>query len=149
LVAKVSGASAWHNWALTVLIGVSVAMFGTIAWTITQIDLTLAEITLITGLLINVTGILLGLTGLSPFSKTVERMKIQVSLAITCLLWLLAVVMVAQTSGPPTTISNATLRYFFLFGITLFMALVVIYSVSTVEATRQRLIAFKERGVLG
>jgi peptidoglycan/LPS O-acetylase OafA/YrhL len=148
MATKEPGAGAWHNWALTILIGVSVAMFGTIAWTITQIDLTLAEITLITGLLINVTGILLGLSGLSPFSKTVERMKIQVSLAIASLLWLLAVVMVAQTSGPPTTISNPSLRYFFLFGITLFTILAVIYSISTVEATRQRLIAFKERRAL-
>jgi uncharacterized membrane protein len=117
-------------------------MFGTIAYIITLQDITNSAISYITGLLISVTGILLGLSGLTPASKSLERMKLQVTLTITTLLWLVAVVMIAQTAGPFTFASSSvTLRYLFLVGIALFTVLVVMYSTSTIEATRQRLMA--------
>jgi hypothetical protein len=134
--------SSWHNTAMTILVLASLAMFGTIAYIITLQDLTNSAISYITGLLISVTGILLGLSGLTPASKSLERMKLQVTLTITTLLWLVAVVMIAQTAGPFTFASSSvTLRYLFLVGIALFTVLVVMYSTSTIEATRQRLMA--------
>jgi hypothetical protein len=119
----------------------SVAMFGTIAYIITLQDLTYYAISYITGLLITVTGILLGLSGITPVSKSLERMKLQVTLTITTLLWLVAVIMIAQTYGFSFTVSTPYLRYLFLTGVALFTILVVLYSTSTIEATRQRLIA--------
>jgi uncharacterized membrane protein YgdD (TMEM256/DUF423 family) len=134
--------SSWHNTAMTLLVLASLAMFGTIAYIITLQDITNSAISYITGLLISVTGILLGLSGLTPASKSLERMKLQVTLTITTLLWLVAVVMIAQTAGPFTFASSSvTLRYLFLVGIALFTVLVVMYSTSTIEATRQRLMA--------
>jgi hypothetical protein len=134
--------NSWHNTAMILLILASLAMFGTIAYIITLQDITNSAISYITGLLISVTGILLGLSGLTPASKSLERMKLQVTLTITTLLWLVAVVMIAQTAGPFTFASSSvTLRYLFLVGIALFTVLVVMYSTSTIEATRQRLMA--------
>jgi len=132
--------SSWHNTAMILLILAALAMFGTIAYIITLQDITNSAISYITGLLISVTGILLGLSGLTPASKSLERMKLQVTLTITTLLWLVAVVMIAQTAVPFIfATSTATLRYLFLVGIALFTILVVMYSTSTIEATRQRL----------
>ena len=132
----------WHNTAMILLILASLAMFGTIAYTIALQEITNSAISYITGLLISVTGILLGLSGLTPQSKSLERMKLQVTLTITTLLWLVAVVMIAQTATPFTfEASTAILRYLFPVGIALFTILVVMYSTSTIEATRQRLIA--------
>ena len=135
--------SSWHNTAMILLILASLAMFGTIAYTITLLEITNSAISYISGLLISVTGILLGLSGLTPASKSLERMKLQVTLTITTLLWLVAVVMIAQTSYGLYAIgfSTASLRYFFLVGVALFTILVVMYSTSTIEATRQRLLA--------
>jgi uncharacterized membrane protein YgdD (TMEM256/DUF423 family) len=134
--------SSWHNTAMILLILAALAMFGTIAYIITLQDITNSAISYITGLLISVTGILLGLSGLMPASKSLERMKLQITLTITTLLWLVAVVMIAQTVGPFIfATSTATLRYLFLVGIALFTILVVMYSTSTIEATRQRLMA--------
>ena len=117
-------------------------MFGTIAYTIALQEITNSAISYITGLLISVTGILLGLSGLTPQSKSLERMKLQVTLTIATLLWLVAVVMIAQTAGPFNfAASTVVLRYLFLVGIALFTILVVMYSTATIEATRQRLIA--------
>jgi hypothetical protein len=132
----------WHNTAMMLLILTALAMFGTIAYIITLQDITNSAISYITGLLISVTGILLGLSGLTPASRSLERMKLQVTLTITTLLWLVAVIMIAQTAGPFTfATSTVTLRYLFLAGIALFTVLVVMYSTSTIEATRQRLMA--------
>ncbi len=128
---------------MILLILAALAMFGTIAYTITLQDIANSAISYISGLLISVTGILLGLSGLTPQLRSLERMKLQVTLTITTLLWLIAVVMIAQTSYGLYTIgfSTAALRYFFLVGIALFTILVVMYSTSTIEATRQRLVA--------
>jgi len=132
----------WHNTAMILLILASLAMFGTIAYTIALQEITNSAISYITGLLISVTGILLGLSGLTPQSKSLERMKLQVTLTIATLLWLVAVVMIAQTAGPFNfAASTVFLRYLFLVGIALFTILVVMYSTATIEATRQRLIA--------
>jgi hypothetical protein len=132
--------SSWHNTAMILLILAALAMFGTIAYIITLQDIANSAISYITGLLISVTGILLGLSGLTPASKSLERMKLQVTLTITTLLWLVAVVMIAQTAGPFAFAgATATLRYLFLVGIALFTILVVMYSTTTIEATRQRL----------
>jgi hypothetical protein len=134
--------SSWHNTAMILLILAALTMFGTIAYIITLQDITNSAISYITGLLISVTGILLGLSGLTPASRSLERMKLQVTLTITTLLWLVAVIMIAQTAGPFTfATSTVTLRYLFLAGIALFTVLVVMYSTSTIEATRQRLMA--------
>jgi len=132
--------SSWHSTAMFLLILASLAMFATIAYTITLQDFTNSEINNTSGLLISVTGILLGLSGLSPLSKSLERMKLQVTLAITTLLWLLAVAIESQTSLFFYSASWGQ-KYFFLTGIALFTLLVVVYSLSTVEATRQRLMA--------
>ncbi len=126
---------------MILLILASLAMFGTIAYIITLQDLTYYAISYITGLLITVTGILLGLSGLTPVSKSLERMKLQVTLTITTLLWLVAIIMIAQTYGFSFTVSAPFLRYLFLTGVALFTVLVVVYSTSTIEATRQRLLA--------
>ena len=123
------------------LILASLAMFGTIAYTITLQDVSNYAISYITGLLITVTGILLGLSGIMPLSKSLERMKLQVTLTITTLLWLVAIIMIALTYGFTFTPSTLFLRYLFLSGVGLFTALVVFYSTSTIEATRQRLLA--------
>jgi hypothetical protein len=123
------------------LILVSLAMFGTIAYTITLQDISIYAISYITGLLISVTGILLGLSGIMPLSKSLERMKLQVTLTITTLLWLVATVMIALTTGLTFTPSTLLLRYLFLTGIGLFTILIVFYSTSTIEITRQRLLA--------
>jgi hypothetical protein len=123
------------------LILASLAMFGTIAYTITLQDISNYSITYITGLLISVTGILLGLSGIMPLSKSLERMKLQVTLTITTLLWLVATVMIALTTGLTFTPSTLLLRYLFLTGIGLFTILIVFYSTSTIEITRQRLLA--------
>ena len=123
------------------LILASLAMFGTIAYTITLQDISTYAISYITGLLISVTGILLGLSGIMPLSKSLERMKLQVTLTITTLLWLVATVMIALTTGLTFTPSTLLLRYLFLTGIGLFTILIVFYSTSTIEITRQRLLA--------
>ena len=133
--------SSWHNTAMFLLVLASLAMFGTIAYTITLQDITNYAITYITGLLISVTGILLGLSGILPVSKSLERMKLQVTLTITTLLWLVATIMIALTNGFTFTTSTPLLRYQFLTGVGLFTILIVFYSTSTIEATRQRLIA--------
>ena len=136
-----SSKSSWHNTAMFLLILASLAMFGTIAYTITLQDVSIYAITYITGLLITVTGILLGLSGITPLSKSLERMKLQVTLTITTLLWLVAIIMIALTNGFTFTPSTPFLRYLFLSGVGLFTVLVVFYSTSTIEATRQRLMA--------
>jgi len=118
----------------------SLAMFATIAYTITLQDFTYSEISNTTGLLITVTGILLGLSGFGQFSKSLERMKVQVTLAITTLLWLLAIALESQTISAFYVVT-AGQRYFFLAGVALFTLLVVTYSLTTVEATKQRLLA--------
>lgn len=123
------------------LILASLAMFGTIAYTITLQDISNYAITYITGLLISVTGILLGLSGIMPLSKSLERMKLQVTLTITTLLWLVATIMIALTNGLTFPSSTGLLRYLFLTGIGLFTILIVFYSTSTIEITRQRLLA--------
>ncbi len=123
------------------LILASLAMFGTIAYTITLQDISTYAITYITGLLISVTGILLGLSGIMPLAKSLERMKLQVTLTITTLLWLVATIMIALTNGFTFTPSTLLLRYLFLTGIGLFTILIVFYSTSTIEITRQRLLA--------
>ncbi len=87
------------------LVLASLAMFGTIAYTITLQDITNYAITYITGLLISVTG------------------------------------MIALTNGFTFTTSTPLLRYQFLTGVGLFTVLIVFYSTSTIEATRQRLLA--------
>jgi hypothetical protein len=133
--------SSWHNTAMFLLILASLAMFGTIAYTITLQDISNYAISYITGLLISVTGILLGLSGILPVSKSLERMKLQVTLTITTLLWLVATIMIALTTGFTFTPSTLLLRYLFLTGVGLFTILVVLYSTSTIEATRQRLLA--------
>ena len=134
--------SSWQNTAMVLLVLASLAMFATIAYTIALQEITNSAISYITGLLISVTGILLGLSGLTPQSKSLERMKLQVTLTIATLLWLVAVVMIAQTAGPFNfAASTVVLRYLFLVGIALFTILVVMYSTATIEATRQRLIA--------
>ncbi len=115
-------------------------MFGTIAYVITLQELTYYSISYITGLLITVTGILLGLSGITPLAKSLERMKLQVTLTITTLLWLVAIIMIAQTISFTYTSSTPILRYLFLAGVGLFTILVVLYSTSTIEATRQRLL---------
>src|SRR5438094_1435588 len=110
---------------MILLILASLAMFGTIAYTIALQEITNSAISYITGLLISVTGILLGLSGLTPQSKSLERMKLQVTLTIATLLWLVAVVMIAQTAGPfNVSASTAVLPYFFLSGIAFFPILV-------------------------
>lgn len=131
--------SSWHNTAMFLLILASLAMFGTIAYTITLQEISNYAISYITGLLITVTGILLGLSGITPLSKSLERMKLQVTLTITTLLWLVAIIMIALTAGFTFTPSTPLLRYLFLTGVGLFTILVVFYSTSTIEATRQRL----------
>ena len=133
--------SSWHNTAMFLLVLASLAMFGTIAYTITLQDISNYAITYITGLLISVTGILLGLSGILPISKSLERMKLQVTLTITTLLWLVATIMIALTNGFTFTTSTPLLRYQFLTGVGLFTILIVFYSTSTIEATRQRLLA--------
>ena len=135
-----SSKSSWHNTAMFLLILASLAMFGTIAYTITLQDISNYAITYITGLLISVTGILLGLSGILPISKSLERMKLQVTLTITTLLWLVATIMIALTNGFTFT-TTPLLRYQFLTGVGLFTILIVFYSTSTIEATRQRLLA--------
>jgi peptidoglycan/LPS O-acetylase OafA/YrhL len=131
--------SSWHNTAMFLLILASLAMFGTIAYTITLQDFTYNEIGTITGLLITVTGILLGLSGFSALSKPLEKMKLQVTLAITTLMWLLAIDLESLTTSAFYYVTPGQ-RYFFLTGIALFTLLVVVYSLSTVEATKQRLL---------
>jgi hypothetical protein len=123
------------------LILASLAMFGTIAYTITLQDISTYAISYITGLLISVTGILLGLSGILPISKSLERMKLQVTLTITTLLWLIATIMIALTNGFTFNPSTLLLRYLFLTGVGLFTILIVFYSTSTIEITRQRLLA--------
>jgi hypothetical protein len=130
----------WHNRAMFLLILASLATFAAIAYTITLQDFTYSEIGNISGLLITVTGILLGLSGFLPFYKPLERMKLQVTLAITTLLWLLAIALESQTVSAFNVVTPFQ-RYFFLTGIALFTLLVVIYSLSTVDATKQRLLA--------
>jgi CHASE1-domain containing sensor protein len=125
---------------MILLVLASLAMFGTIAYTITLQEISNYAISYITGLLITVTGILLGLSGLTPLSRSLERMKLQVTLTITTLLWLVAIIMIALTSGFTFTSSTPLLRYLFLTGVGLFTVLVVFYSTSTIEATRQRLL---------
>jgi hypothetical protein len=136
-----SSKSSWHNTAMFLLILASLAMVGIIAYTVTLQDVSNYAISYITGLLISVTGILLGLSGIMPLSKSLERMKLQVTLTITTLLWLVATIMMELTTGFSFTPSTPLLRYFFLTGVGLFTILVVLYSTSTIEATRQRLIA--------
>src|SRR6266568_4929291 len=108
-----SSKSSWHNTAMFLLVLASLAMFGTIAYTITLQDITNYAITYITGLLISVTTIL----------------------------WLVATIMIALTNGFTFTTSTPLLRYQFLTGVGLFTVLIVFYSTSTIEVTRQRLIA--------
>ncbi|HEV2119930.1 MAG TPA: hypothetical protein VGS11_07500 [Candidatus Bathyarchaeia archaeon] len=130
---------------MILLVLASLAMFATIAYIITLQEITNSEISSISSILISVTGILLGLSGLTSISKSLERVKLQATLTITTLLWFVAVVMIAQTAGPfsfsPPTIATIGLRSLFLVGIALFTILVVMYSTSTIEATRQRLLA--------
>src|SRR5437879_204986 len=84
--------------------------------------------------------ILLGQSCITPMSKSLKRMKLQVTLTITTLLWLVAIIMIALTTGFTFTPSTPVLRYLFLTGVGLFTILVVFYSTSTIEATRQRLL---------
>ena len=132
--------SSWHSTAMFLLILASLTMFGTIAYIITLQDITNSAISYITGFLVTVTGVLLGLSALTPVSKSLERIKLQATLTITTLLWLVAVIMIAQTSFS-FTVSTPFLRSLFLTGVVLFTILVVLYSSSTIEATRQRLMA--------
>ena len=136
-----SSKSSWHNTAMFLLVLASLAMVGIIAYTITLQDVSNYAISYITGLLITVTGILLGLSGITTLSKSLERMKLQFTLTLTTLLWLVAIIMITLTNGFSFNPSTLLLRYFFLTGVGLFTILVVFYSTSTIEATRQRLIA--------
>src|SRR5207237_1593890 len=92
---------------MILLILASLAMFGTIAYTIALQEITNSAISYITGLLISVTGILLGRSGLTPQSKSLERMKLKVTLTIATLLLLVAVVMIAQPA-PPVIVAAST-----------------------------------------
>src|SRR3989442_12731457 len=121
------------------LILASLAIFGTIAYIITLQDLTYYAISYITGLPITVTWILLGLSGLTPLSKPLERMKLQVTLTITPLLWLVAIIMIAQTYGFSFTVSTPFLRYLFLTGVALFPLLFLVYPPSPKKSPRQLL----------
>src|SRR2546425_13035416 len=93
------------------LVLASLAMFGTIAYTITLQDISNYAISYITGLLISVTGILLGLSLIVPLSKSLESMKLQVTLTMTTLMWLVATIMVAMTNRLTLTPSQLLLRY--------------------------------------
>src|SRR5467141_4304852 len=103
-------------------------MFGTIAYTIALQDISNYAITYITGLLISVTGILLGLSGILPISKSLERMKLQVTLTITTLLWLVATIMIALTNGFTFTPSTPLLPDQTPTRLKLFTTPVVLYS---------------------
>jgi Ca2+/Na+ antiporter len=136
----------WHNAAMILLILISLAMLGTISYIIALQSVTNLAISNITGVLITVTGILLGLSGLTPVTKSLERIKLQITLTITTLLWLAVVIMIAQTSVPSTlTSASALLRSLFLVGVALFTILVVMYSVTTIEVTRQRILVEQAR----
>ncbi|HZY46876.1 MAG TPA: hypothetical protein VFE96_03670 [Candidatus Bathyarchaeia archaeon] len=136
----------WHNAAMILLIIISLAMLGTISYIIALQSVTNLAISNITGVLITVTGILLGLSGLTPVTKSLERIKLQITLTITTLLWLAVVIMIAQTSVPSTlTSASALLRSLFLVGVALFTILVVMYSVTTIEVTRQRILVEQAR----
>src|SRR3989442_15028233 len=124
---------------MILLILASLAMFGTIAYIITLQDITNSAISYITGLLISVTGILLGLSGITQLSKSLERMKLQATLTITTLLWLVAVIMIAQTNGFSFTVSTPFLRYLFLTGVALFPLLFLVYPPSPKKSPRQLL----------
>src|SRR5437660_12215366 len=115
------------------LILASLAMFGTIAYTITLQEVSNYAISYITGLLITVTGILLGLSGITPLSKSLERMKLQVTLTITTLLWLVAIIMIALTTGFTFTPSTPVLLYLIITGFVLSTILVVLYSTNTIQ----------------
>lgn len=121
---------------------VSLAMFATIAYTIISFQyLTNTGISYVSGVLITVTGILLGFSGLTPLSKSLERLKLQATLTITTILWLVAIVMLAQTPLTFTPdIVSYSIRSLFLVGVVLFIILVIMYSTSIVEATKQRLL---------
>ena len=125
------------------LILVSLVVIGIIGYITTFQEVTNFAISTITSILITVTGILLGLSGLIPATRSLERVKLQVTFTIFTILWLALVIVIAQTMFNPFAFGTATdtLRYSFLTGIGLFTVLVVIYSTATIEASRQRLVA--------
>ena len=128
---------------MILMILVSLALIGTIGYVTTFQFVSNFAISNITSVLITVTGILLGLSGLTPATRSLERIKLQVTYSIVTILWLALVIVIAQTGFSPFAFGGATdlLRYFFLVGIGLFTILIVIYSTATIEATRQRLVA--------
>jgi amino acid transporter len=131
----------WPKVAMYLLILVSLVLIGMIGYITTFQLVTNLAISNITAVLITVTGILLGLSGLIPTSRSLERMKLQITFTIVTILWLALVIVIAQTEFIPFSAAPDILRYSFLAGIGLFTVLVVIYSTATIEATRQRLVA--------
>ena len=125
------------------LILVSLVLISAIAYITTSQPVSIFAISSITSVLITVTGVLLGLSGLTPNTRSLERVKLQVTFTIVTILWLALVIVIAQTESNPFVLllSPDMLRYSFLAVIGLFTILVVIYSTATVEATRQRLVA--------
>jgi amino acid transporter len=131
----------WPKVAMYLLILVSLVLIGMIGYITTFQFVTNLAISNITAVLITVTGILLGLSGLIPASRSLERMKLQITFTIVTILWLALVIVIAQTEFVPFSLAPDILRYSFLAGIGLFTVLVVVYSTATIEATRQRLVA--------
>jgi hypothetical protein len=125
------------------LILVSLVLIGMIGYITTFQSVSNLAISNITAVLITVTGILLGLSGLIPTTRSLERVKLQITFTIVTILWLALVIVIAQAGLNPFTFGAAPdiLRYFFLAGIGLFTILVVVYSTATIEASRQRLMA--------
>ena len=124
------------------LILASLVLIGTIGYTITLQSISTVAISTITSVLITVTGLLLGLSGLLPGTKSLDRIKLQVTYTIFTILWLALVIVIAQRDATIFAFyASDLLRIFFLVGLGLFTILVVIYSTATIEATRQRLVA--------
>ena len=134
--------SSWPKIAMYLLILASLVLIGLIGYITTFQSVSNFAISTITSILITVTGILLGLSGLIPATRSLERVKLQVTFTIFTILWLALVIVIAQTGFSPFAFGAASdpLRYSFLAGIGLFTILVVIYSTATIEATRQRLV---------
>lgn len=126
-----------------VLILASLVIIGLIGYVTTTASTSYIAVSYITSVLITVTGILLGLSGLVPAARSLERVKLQATFTIFTILWLAFVIVIAQTGFSPFLFRTTPdqVRYLFLAGIGLFTILIVIYSTTTIEATRQRLVA--------
>ena len=137
-----SAKRSWARPAMYLLILASLVLIGTIGYTITLQSISTVAISTITSVLITVTGLLLGLSGLLPGTKSLDRIKLQVTYTIFTILWLALVIVIAQRDATIFAFyASDLLRIFFLVGLGLFTILVVIYSTATIEATRQRLVA--------